>query len=95
MIFNLLFRPGWLDYNHLYVFGKSLHQQEYKVLRKGIDAGLRSRFPFCLVVKERYVQRVYHLLQPLKNLAVYVMERYEPYTKEFVTVGQLLPRHAE
>ena len=39
-IFNLLLQPGWLDYNHLYVFGKSLHQQEYKVLRKGLDAGL-------------------------------------------------------
>ena len=32
VIFNLLLQPGWLDYNHLYVFGKSLHQQEYKVL---------------------------------------------------------------
>ena len=40
MIFNLLLPPGWLDYNHLYVFGKSLHQQEYKVLRKGLEAGL-------------------------------------------------------
>ena len=40
MFFNLLLQPGWLDYNHLYVFGKSLHQQEYKVLRKGLEAGL-------------------------------------------------------
>ena len=31
---------GWLDYNHCYVFGKSLHQQEYKFLKKGLDAGL-------------------------------------------------------
>ena len=40
VIFNLLLQPGWLDYNHVYVFGKSLHQQEYKVLRKGLEAGL-------------------------------------------------------
>ena len=40
VIFNLLLQPGWLDYNHLHVFGKSIHQQEYKVLRKGLDAGL-------------------------------------------------------
>ena len=26
VIFNLLLQPDWLDYNHLYVFGKSLHQ---------------------------------------------------------------------
>ena len=25
VIFNLLLQPGWLDYNHLYMFGKSLH----------------------------------------------------------------------
>ena len=30
----------WLDYNHLYVFGKNLHQQEHKVLKKGLKAGL-------------------------------------------------------
>ena len=42
-IFNLLLQPGWLDYNHLHVFGKSLHQQEYKVLRKGLDARLSKQ----------------------------------------------------
>ena len=34
---------GWLDYNHLYIFGKSLHQQEYKILRKGFEGGLSKR----------------------------------------------------
>ena len=40
LLINLLLQPNWLDYNHLYVFGKSLHQQEYKVLRKGFETGL-------------------------------------------------------
>ena len=43
VIFNLLLEPGWLDYNHLYVFGKSLHQQEYNVLRKDFEAGLSKQ----------------------------------------------------
>ena len=43
MIFNLLLLPGWLDYNHLYIFGKSLHQQEYKIPRKGFEGGLSKR----------------------------------------------------
>ena len=43
VIFNLLLQPGWLDYNHLYVFGKRLHQQEYKVLRKSFDGGLTKQ----------------------------------------------------
>ena len=29
-----------MDYNHLFVFGKSLHQKEYQVLKKGFEAGL-------------------------------------------------------
>ena len=40
-VFNLLLQPGWLDYNHLY--GKSLHQQEYKILRKSLEAGLSKQ----------------------------------------------------
>ena len=43
MIFNLLLQPGWLDYNHLYIYGKSLHQQEYKILRKGFEGCLSKR----------------------------------------------------
>ena len=40
VLFNLLLQPGWLDYDHLYVFGKSLHQPEYQILKKGFEAGL-------------------------------------------------------
>ena len=40
VIFNMLLQPGWLDYNHLYVFGKSLHQPEYNVLKKELEGGL-------------------------------------------------------
>jgi len=36
---NLL-RPGWLDYSKLSVFGKSLFQPEYKILRKGFEEQL-------------------------------------------------------
>ena len=43
VIFNLLLQPGWLDYNHLYVFGRSLHQLQYKVLRKGFVGGLSKQ----------------------------------------------------
>ena len=43
LLLNLLLQSGWLDYNHLYVFGKSLHQKEYKILRKGFEEGLSKR----------------------------------------------------
>ena len=43
LILNLLLQPKWLDYNHLYVFGKTLHQQEYQILKKGFEIGLTKQ----------------------------------------------------
>ena len=43
LLLNLLLQPDWLDYNHLYVFGKSLHQQEYQILKKGYEDGLNKK----------------------------------------------------
>jgi hypothetical protein len=40
VLINLLLRPGWLDYNNLQVFGKSLFQPEYKIIKKGFEEGL-------------------------------------------------------
>ena len=38
-----LLKPEWLDYDHLYVFGKSLHQKEYKILKAGFENGSIKR----------------------------------------------------
>ena len=43
LLLNLLLQPGWLDYNHLYVFGKSLHQKEYQILQNGFKEELSKR----------------------------------------------------
>ena len=43
LIFNLLLQPEWVDYNHLYVFAKTLHQTEYQILRKGFEIGLSKQ----------------------------------------------------
>ncbi len=40
LLLNLLLQSDWLDYNHLYIFGKTLHQREYQILRKGLEIGL-------------------------------------------------------
>ena len=37
---NLLLQPEWLDYDHVYVFGLSLHQTEYQIIEKGFQMGL-------------------------------------------------------
>ena len=43
LLLNLLLQPDWLDYNNLYVFGRRLHQQEYRILRKGYEDGLSKK----------------------------------------------------
>jgi len=40
LLLNFLLRPGWLDYNNLNVFGKSLFQPEYKILKKAFEVKL-------------------------------------------------------
>jgi len=40
LLLNLLLRPGWLDYGKLYVFGKSLFQPEYRILKKALEENL-------------------------------------------------------
>ena len=43
LLFNFLLQNDWLDYTHLYVFGKSLHQREYQIIRKGFEYGLSKQ----------------------------------------------------
>ena len=40
LLLNLLLRPGWLDYDNLFVFGKSLFQPEYRILKKAFKENL-------------------------------------------------------
>jgi len=40
LLLNLRLQPGWLDYSKLSVFGKSLFQPEYNILRKGFEEQL-------------------------------------------------------
>ena len=40
LLLNLLIRPGWLDYDNIYVFGKSLFQPEYQILKKAFEENL-------------------------------------------------------
>ena len=43
LLLNLLLKPDWLDYDHLKVFGKSLHQKEYRILKAGFQNGLSKQ----------------------------------------------------
>ena len=40
LLINLLLRPGWLDYNNINIFGKSMFQPEYHILKKAFEEKL-------------------------------------------------------
>ena len=40
LLINLLLRPCWLDYNNINIFGKSLFQLEYHILKKAFEEKL-------------------------------------------------------
>ena len=40
LIINLLLRAGWVDYNNINIFGKSLFQPEYHILKKAFEEKL-------------------------------------------------------
>jgi hypothetical protein len=40
LLLNLFLRPGWLDYNNLKVFGKSLFQPEYRIIKAAFEQNL-------------------------------------------------------
>ena len=49
LLLNLLLRLGWLDYDNLYVFGKSLFQLEYHILKKAFEENLPKEHIFKIV----------------------------------------------
>ena len=40
LLINILLRPGWLVYNNINIFGKSLFQPEYNILKKAFEKKL-------------------------------------------------------
>ena len=40
LLLNFLLRPGWLDYDNLNIYGQSLFQQEYRILKKAFEEQL-------------------------------------------------------
>ena len=63
LLLNLLLRDDWLDYNNLLVFGNSLQQEEYQVIKKGIDMKLGKQ----QILNLFHNQNLMSPLEALKN----------------------------
>ena len=57
LLLNLLLRPGWLNYDNLCVFGKSLFQPEYQILKKTFEENL----------PKEYILRLFDMRDEIQN----------------------------
>ena len=57
LLLNLLLRPGWLDYDNLFVFGRSLFQPEYRILKKAFEENL----------PKEYILRLFNMRDEIQN----------------------------
>ena len=55
LLINLLLRPGWLDYNNINIFGKSLFQPEYHILKKAFEERLLKDVIIRLFVNQHEI----------------------------------------
>ena len=89
LLLNLLLQPKWLDYNHLYVFGKSLHQQEYQILKKGYEDGLSKQKVANIFLHQEVLARVQ--LTPVEVIDEYGGERNGTIKANFYSDCAMIP----
>jgi len=58
LLLNLLLRPGRLDHDKLYVFGKSLFQPVYRVLKKALEEKLPKDAVITLFDNQEEIQKL-------------------------------------
>ena len=58
LLLNLLLRPGWLDYDNLCIFGRSLFQPEYRILKKAFEENL----------PKEYILRLFNMRDEIQNI---------------------------
>ena len=93
LLLNLLLQPDWVDYNHLYVFGRSLHQQEYKILRKGYEDGLSKKQVANIFLHQKVLAKVN--LPPLKAIDEYNGVRDKSVKADFYDDCTMIPDPTE
>ena len=52
LLINLLLRPGWLDYNNINIFDKSLFQPDYHILKKAVA----EKLPKEVIIRSLEIQ---------------------------------------
>ena len=72
LLLNLLLRLSWLDYDNLCVFGKSLFQPEYRILRKAFEENLPT---------ER-ILRLFNMRDEIRDRQIHLQFYYKNWLKQ-------------
>ena len=72
LLINLLLRHGWLDYNNISFFGKSLFQPEYHILKKAFEEKLTKEV----------IIRLFENQNEIIDLGVSAIKMFEEMAKE-------------
>ena len=72
LLINPLLRPGWLDYNNINIFGKSLFQPEYHILTK----------PFAEKLPKEVVIRLFENQNEITDFGISPISIVEEMAKE-------------
>ena len=89
LLLNLLLQPSWLDYNHLYVFGNTLHQLEYQILQKGFESGLSKQQIGNVFKNQDELEKMN--ASPLEIITDYAGERKSEIKADFFNDCDMIP----
>ena len=92
LLYNLLLKP-WLDYDNLIVFGNSLHQSEYQIIKTGFEHGL-SKEQIANVFRNQE-QLLEAGISPFRAIAEYTGPKDSNITPNFFTNCELIPDPSE
>ena len=93
LLLNMLLQSDWLDYDHLYVFGNTLHQQEYQILKKGFEVGLSKKQIANIFENQNEFDKV--KVPPLEVIEQYTGEKKGKIKAEFFENCASIPDPAE
>ena len=92
LLYNLLLKP-WLDYENLLVFGNSLHQSEYRIIKSGFKHGL-GKEQIANVVRNQE-QLLEAGITPARAIEEYTGPKDDNITANFFTNCELIPDPSE
>ena len=88
LLLNLLLKDDWLDYNNLLVFGNSLHQPEYRVIKEGLSKGLGKNQILNIFENQHMIT---NRITPLELIESYNGSRNGGITTQFYENCELIP----